>query len=130
MAAKITDIDVFVLRAPDSGRAHWVSHFVVPRANELLVRLRTADGVDGFGLATCYGAVQPVAGAFRDGIGEQIVGADEAPVGGDRTLATDVDRVADADALRDAKIPRPGPVGVELDSVHRSLLGGDGGAEV
>jgi len=34
MAAKITDIDVFVLRAPDSGRAHWVSHFVVPRANE------------------------------------------------------------------------------------------------
>jgi D-galactarolactone cycloisomerase len=76
MAAKITDIDVFVLRAPDSGRAHWVSHFVVPRANELLVRLRTADGVDGFGLATCYGAVQPVAGAFRDGIGEQIVGAD------------------------------------------------------
>jgi D-galactarolactone cycloisomerase len=76
MAAKITDIDVFVLRAPDSGRPHWVSHFVVPRANELLVRLRTADGVDGFGLATCYGAVQPVAGAFRDGIGEQIVGAD------------------------------------------------------
>ena len=33
-------------------------------------------------------------------------------------------------SLRDAKVPRPGPVGVELDSVHRSLLGGDGGAEV
>ena len=76
MAAKITDIDVFVLRAPDTGRPHWVSHFVVPRANELLVRLRTADGVEGFGLATCYGAVEPVAGAFRDGIAEHIVGAD------------------------------------------------------
>ncbi len=49
---RIAELDVFVLRAPDSGRPHWVSHFIVPRANEILVRLRTDDGVEGFGLAT------------------------------------------------------------------------------
>ena len=41
---KITQLEAYVLRAPDTGRPHWVSHFTVPRANELLVRMRTDDG--------------------------------------------------------------------------------------
>jgi hypothetical protein len=31
---KITKLDVYILRAPDTGRPHWVSHFFVPRAND------------------------------------------------------------------------------------------------
>ncbi len=72
---RITELDVFVLRAPDSGRPHWVSHFIVPRANEILVRLRTDDGVEGFGLATSYASVEPIVEVFRSGIGELIIGS-------------------------------------------------------
>lgn len=72
---RITELDVFVLQAPDSGRPHWVSHFIVPRANEILVRLRTDDGVEGFGLATSYTSVDPIVEVFRSGIGELIIGS-------------------------------------------------------
>ena len=72
---RIAELDVFVLRAPDSGRPHWVSHFIVPRANEILVRLRTDDGVEGFGLATSYTSVEPIVEVFRSGIGELIIGS-------------------------------------------------------
>jgi L-alanine-DL-glutamate epimerase-like enolase superfamily enzyme len=75
MPLKITGLDAFILRAPDTGRPHWVSHFIVPRANELLVRLRTSDGVEGFGLGTSYTPIEAVIQALRSGIAEQIVGA-------------------------------------------------------
>ena len=73
---KITQLEVYVLRAPDTGRPHWVSHFIVPRANELLVRMRTDEGVEGIGLATSYGSIGPVVKCFRSGIAELILGAD------------------------------------------------------
>ncbi len=73
---RVTQINAYVLQAPDDGRPHWVSHFVVPRANELLVRLATDEGVSGFGLATCYSTVEPVISAFKSGIADEIVGAD------------------------------------------------------
>jgi len=76
MSARITAIEVFVLRAPDTGRPHWVSHFTVAAANEILVRLRSSDGVDGFGLATSYTSADPVAQAFRNGVGDQVLGMD------------------------------------------------------
>jgi L-alanine-DL-glutamate epimerase-like enolase superfamily enzyme len=76
MAPKIAGLEVFVLRAPDDRRPHWVSHFIAPRASEILVRMRTSDGVEGFGLATSYSAVEQIAAAFRSGIGEQILGMD------------------------------------------------------
>jgi hypothetical protein len=38
---KIVELDVQILTAPDDGLAYWVSNFIVPRANELLVRIRT-----------------------------------------------------------------------------------------
>lgn len=73
---KITQLEGYVLRAPDTGRPHWVSHFIVPRANELLVRMRTDEGVEGIGLATSYGPVGPVVECLRSGITELILGAD------------------------------------------------------
>jgi L-alanine-DL-glutamate epimerase-like enolase superfamily enzyme len=73
---KIVGLEVFILRAPDTDRPHWVSHFTVASANEILVRMRTSEDVDGFGLATSYASVEPIIQAFRNGIGEQILGMD------------------------------------------------------
>ncbi|MGE5641174.1 MAG: mandelate racemase/muconate lactonizing enzyme family protein [Clostridia bacterium] len=73
---KITGLQVHILRAPDEGRPHWVSHFVVPRANEILVRLQTDAGLEGIGIATSYTPIEAAIKAFRSGIGELVVGAD------------------------------------------------------
>ena len=54
---KISDLEVHVLRAPEGGRPHWVSHFIAPRASELLVRVRSSEGIEGFGLATSYASM-------------------------------------------------------------------------
>ena len=73
---RITGLDVHVLRAPDTGRPHWVSHFVVPRANEILVRLRTDEGIEGIGMATSYTPIEAAIHAFQSGIADLIIGAD------------------------------------------------------
>ncbi|MBI1396807.1 MAG: mandelate racemase/muconate lactonizing enzyme family protein [Betaproteobacteria bacterium] len=73
---KITKLDVYILRAPDTGRPHWVSHFVVPKANEILVRMQTDEGVEGIGIATSYTPIEAAIKCFNTGIGELIVGAD------------------------------------------------------
>ncbi|HEY6821082.1 MAG TPA: mandelate racemase/muconate lactonizing enzyme family protein [Burkholderiales bacterium] len=73
---KISSLEVHILRAPDTGRPHWVSHFIVPRANEILVRVRTDDGLEGIGLATSYTPIEAAIHAFRTGIAELVVGMD------------------------------------------------------
>ena len=73
---KITNLQVYILRAPDTGRPHWVSHFIVPKANEILVRLQTDEGIEGIGLATSYTPIEAAIHAFRSGIGELVIGAD------------------------------------------------------
>jgi len=73
---KITALHVYILRAPDTGRPHWVSHFVVPKANEILVRVQTDGGVEGIGIATSYTPIEAAIKAFQGGIGELVVGAD------------------------------------------------------
>ena len=44
---RITNIKAYVLSDPSDGKAHWVSHFKVPSANELLVILETDEGIEG-----------------------------------------------------------------------------------
>ena len=73
---KITKLQVYVLRAPDTARPYWVSHFIVPKANEILVCLQTDEGVEGIGLATSYTPIEAAIQAFRSGLGELIIGAD------------------------------------------------------
>ena len=73
---KITRIEVFTLSAPPPERPHWTSHFVVPTANEILVRLYTDEGIDGFGLATSYTPIDFAIKAWRGGIGELLIGED------------------------------------------------------
>jgi D-galactarolactone cycloisomerase len=75
MSTKITDLDVFILRGPKEERPHWVSNFIVPTANELLIRLRTNDGIEGFGLATSYTNAEPIISAIQSGITERLIGS-------------------------------------------------------
>ena len=76
MRQKITKLEVLVLRAPEHGRPHWVSHFIAPRASEVLVRARTSEGIEGIGLATSHAGMKQIAEAFGSGIAEQILGMD------------------------------------------------------
>ena len=73
---KIIRFEAFILRAPDKGAPHWVSNFIVPRANEILVRLHTDEGIEGFGIATSYTPIEAPIKAFKTGIAEQVVGED------------------------------------------------------
>ncbi|MFN0039877.1 MAG: mandelate racemase/muconate lactonizing enzyme family protein [Burkholderiales bacterium] len=73
---KITKLEIHILRAPDTGRPHWVSNFIVPRANEILVRMHTDEGIEGIGIATSYTPIEAAIHAVRSGITEQIIGAD------------------------------------------------------
>ena len=73
---KITKLDIYILRAPDTGRPHWVSNFIVPRANEILVRMHTDEGVEGIGIATSYTPIEAAVNAFKSGIADLVIGAD------------------------------------------------------
>ena len=72
----IQQIEAWILTAPDDGRPHWVSHFVVPKANELLVRITTDEGLQGIGIATSYTPIEAVRHAIGDGILDPLMGAD------------------------------------------------------
>lgn len=73
---KIKQIEAWILTAPDDGRPHWVSHFVVPKANELLVRVTTDEGLQGIGIATSYTPIEAVRHAIGDGILDPLIDAD------------------------------------------------------
>lgn len=73
---KIEKVEAWILTAPDDGRPHWVSHFVVPKANELLVRLTTDEGHQGIGIATSYTPIEAVRHAISSGVLDYVVGAD------------------------------------------------------
>ena len=76
MSSKIKEIEFSILTAPDEKRPHWVSLFKVPSANELLVRMKTDDGVEGFGLATSYTDITPLANVVKGGLSDEILGMD------------------------------------------------------
>jgi len=73
---KITDIEVHLLGGPTEDRPHWVSHFPVPAANELLVILHTDAGISGFGLGSSNTSLAATASMFADGLNELILGSD------------------------------------------------------
>ena len=72
----IETIEVYVLNNPDEVNPHWVSHFIVPTANELLIKIKTKDGNSGFGLATSYTDIKPIIKPFSNGLHDLIVGED------------------------------------------------------
>lgn len=73
---RIANVSVHALRDPGSAAEHWVSHFKVPHANEILVQLTTDTGLSGFGLATSYTSTEPMVQALRTGWLDFVMGAD------------------------------------------------------
>ena len=72
----IDNVEVYILTGPSEKRPHWVSHFIVPTANELLVKIKTKQGLEGFGIATNYSDINPIIEVFKTDFLEQIVGMD------------------------------------------------------
>ncbi len=76
MTQIIDYIEAYVLQGPMDKRPHWVSHFIVPTANELLIRIRTRDGIEGFGISTVYADIKPIMHAIDRGFLDLIIGMD------------------------------------------------------
>ena len=72
----IQNLEVYTLQSPDDKRPHWVSHFKVPSANELLIKIKTNEGHEGFGMATSYTDITPIISPFKNGIADEIIGED------------------------------------------------------
>ena len=72
----IDSLEVYVLNNPDDVKAHWVSHFIVPTANELLIKIKNKNGNSGFGLATSYSDISPIIKPFSNGLQDFIIGQD------------------------------------------------------
>lgn len=73
---KITDVEAYMLTGPPEERGHWVSHYPVHQANELLIRLKTDDGLEGFGLGSSRLLIKGAAEMFNEGLKDLIVGED------------------------------------------------------
>lgn len=73
---KITDVEAYMLTGPPEERGHWVSHYPVHQANELLIRLKTDEGLEGFGLGSSRLLIKGAAEMFNEGLKELIVGQD------------------------------------------------------
>ena len=72
----IDSLEVYTLNNPDEDKPHWVSHFIVPTANELLIKIKTKDGNSGFGMATSYTNITPLIKPFKNGLQDLIIGED------------------------------------------------------
>ena len=72
----IGNVEVYILTGPSEKRPHWVSHFIVPTANELLVKIKTKQGLEGFGIATNYSDINPIIEVFKTDFLDQIIGMD------------------------------------------------------
>ena len=73
---KITDVEAYMLTGPPEERGHWVSHYPVHQANELLIRLKTDEGLEGFGLGSSRLLIKGAAEMFNEGLKEIIIGED------------------------------------------------------
>ena len=72
----IDGLEVYTLSNPDHVKPHWVSHFIVPTANELLIKIKTKDGNSGFGMATSYTDITPLIKPFENGLQDLIIDED------------------------------------------------------
>jgi len=56
----------------------WTAHFPVPPGNEILVILQAQNGQTGFGLASSYSDLKPLAWPWQSGFPDLLVGEDAA----------------------------------------------------
>ena len=72
----IDSVEVYTLSNPNNVKPHWVSHFIVPTANELLIKIKNKNGNSGFGMATSYTDITPIIKPFKNGLQDLIIGED------------------------------------------------------
>tara|TARA_B100000886_G_scaffold123552_1_gene83232 strand:- start:942 stop:1232 length:291 start_codon:yes stop_codon:yes gene_type:complete len=72
----IDNVDAYILTVPIEKRPHWVSLFKVPSANELLIRIKTKSGAEGFGIATSYTDISPIVNLVKSRLLDKIIGMD------------------------------------------------------
>jgi L-alanine-DL-glutamate epimerase-like enolase superfamily enzyme len=72
----IDSVEVYTLSNPNDVKPHWVSHFIVPTANELLIKIKNKNGNSGFGMATSYTDITPIIKPFKNGLQDLIIGED------------------------------------------------------
>ena len=72
----IDSLEIYTLSNPNEVKPHWVSHFIVPTANELLIKIKTKNGNSGFGMATSYTDITPIIKPFKNGLQDLIIGED------------------------------------------------------
>ena len=72
----IDSLEVYTLSNPNEVKPHWVSHFIVPTTNELLIKINTKEGNSGFGMATSYTDIAPIIKPFKNGLQDLIIGED------------------------------------------------------
>ena len=70
----IDSVEVYTLSNPNDVKPHWVSHFIVPTANELLIKIKNKNGNSGFGMATSYTDITPIIKPFKNGLQDLIIG--------------------------------------------------------
>jgi D-galactarolactone cycloisomerase len=72
----ITAIDTFIARVPLGTARFYSSQAAFPERNSLLVRVRTNDGVEGWGEGGQWGPAEPVACCIRDVLAPMLLGRD------------------------------------------------------
>jgi D-galactarolactone cycloisomerase len=78
---KITEISTHVLRVPLGDRTFYSSQAAFPERNSLLVRIRTDEGLVGWGEGGQYGPPSPVAAVIDDVLAPRLIGrAPDQPV--------------------------------------------------
>ncbi len=73
---KITDVEAYVLGAPQPEREFWVSLKPVFSVNELVLKVRTDAGITGIGMGTARTPVRDAGMLFRQGFKELVLGED------------------------------------------------------
>jgi D-galactarolactone cycloisomerase len=78
---KITEISTHILRTPLGDRTFYSSQAAFPERNSLLVRVRTDEGLVGWGEGGQYGPPSPVACVINDVLAPRLIGrSPEQPV--------------------------------------------------
>jgi D-galactarolactone cycloisomerase len=73
-SVKITEISTHILRVPLGDRTFYSSQAAFPERNSLLVRIRTDDGLEGWGEGGQYGPPSPVAAVIDDVLAPRLIG--------------------------------------------------------
>lgn len=73
---QITDVEVYVLSAPQPKREFWLSLRPVLTVNEVVVKVHTDEGIVGIGIATPRNPAQEVGALFQRGFRDLVVGQD------------------------------------------------------